>query len=128
MRNLKLSTNKPGFLNHTQTTVKGSLNTLSASVKFYSTIDENSASDKDDRKQESDISDNKISVTTGLPKFRKKLGNGALILDHFKIMKNFIQMEGEQEKNGLRFNKTSSLSGLLIVIIEMNRASFRTGL
>ena len=126
MRNLKLFTNQPGFLNHTQTTVKGSQNALSVSVKCYSTINENSGFDKNYKKQESDINDNKIRVTTGLPKLRKKHGNGASILDHSKIMKDFIKIEGEQEKNVLRSNKTSSLSDLLNLIIETNKANSKT--
>lgn len=122
MRNLKLSANRPGFFNHTQTTVKGSLYALSVSVRYYSTVNENSTFDKNDRKQGSDINDNKINVTTGLPKLRKEQGNGVSILDHSKI----TRIEGEQEKNDLKLNKTSSLSVLLNFIIEMNKADSKT--
>merc|ERR1712157_401069 len=108
------------------TTVKGFQNALSASVKCYSTINENSEFDKNYKKQESDINDNKIRVTTGLPKLRKKHGNGAPILDHSKIMKKILEIEGEQEKNVLRSSKTSSLSDLLNFIIEMNKANSKT--
>jgi group II intron reverse transcriptase/maturase len=126
MRNLILPTNLPGFLNHSQTTVKGSLNTLSASVKYYSIFKKNGTFDKNDRKQESDINDDKISVTTGLPKLRKEHGNGVPILDHSEIIKKYTEIEGEQEKNALRLNKTSSLSDLLNHIIEINKADSKT--
>jgi hypothetical protein len=79
IRNLLLSTNQPGFINHSQTTVNGSQNALSVNVKYYSILNGNSTFDKDDRKQESDIYDNGIEVTAGLPNLRKEYGNGVLI-------------------------------------------------
>jgi retron-type reverse transcriptase len=124
IRNLKLSTNPPKFINHSQTTVNGSLNALSVSVKYYSIFNKNSTSKKDERKQESDIYNDKIEVTTGLPNLRKEYGNGVPILDHYKSIKK-IEIEGEQEKNVLRYNKTSSLSVLLNLIIETNKVDSR---
>jgi hypothetical protein len=79
MRNLILSANEPGFINHSQTTVNGSQNALSVNVKYYSIFNENGTSDKGDRKQESDIYDNEIEVTAGLPNLRKEYGNGVHI-------------------------------------------------
>jgi group II intron reverse transcriptase/maturase len=126
MRNLILSTNQPGFINHSQTTVSGSQNALSVSVKYYSIFNENGTSDKDDRKQESDIYVNEIKVTAGLPNLRKEYGNGVPILDHSKGIKSLIEIEGEQEKNVLRTNKASSSSALLNFIIETNKVDSRT--
>jgi len=126
MRNLILSTNQPGFINHSQTTVNGSQNALSVSVKYYSIFNENGTSDKDDRKQGSDIYANEIEVTAGLPNLRKEYGNGVPILDHHKDVKSLIEIKGEQEKNALRDDKASSLSALLNLIIETNKADSRT--
>lgn len=125
MRNLILSTNQPGFINHSQTTVNGSQNALSVNVKCYSILKESSTSDEDERKQESDIHVNEIEVTAGLPNLLKKYGNGALVLDHHQGVKSLIDIEGEQEKNALRINKASSLSVLLTLIIETNKVNSR---
>jgi len=126
MRNLKLSAILPGILNHPQTTVKSSLNTLSASVKCYSTFKENGKFDKNDRKQESEVSINKILVTPGLPKHRKMHGNGAPILDHAGIFENSSLIEVEQGGNALKFNKSSSMSDLFNFIIEINKTDSKT--
>ena len=126
MRNLILSTNRPRFINHSQTTVNGSQNALSANVKYYSIFNENGTSDKDDGKQESDIYANEIEVTAGLPNLRKEYGNGVPILDHHKGVENLNEIEGEQEKDALRTDKASSLSALFNLIIETNKADSRT--